>query len=263
MATIHARQTARIGLRYKHCSTSSGHITRITHSLFQETFYVSCNPFAPECHPRPSRSGTGIIHTVKLVGTSSKKGRIYPPAVLKEGMSLYEGVPCFIDHAEPNARRKLVEKFRHHQRRPTRPRWVSVWRFALQSAHPMAPQILEAAEYSPDSLGMSHNASGPTRRVGDHEVVSRISGVSSVDLVHSPATSRFVVRELGRVDGHWDTVAARGGSVVPAPAEPSRLRGIHPKHPRIIEILMRSHCVRGFFGRVPGPRFFSRKEIQS
>ena len=37
----------------------------------------------------------GIIPDVKLWRHFQQKGRIYSPAVLKEGMSLYEGVPCF------------------------------------------------------------------------------------------------------------------------------------------------------------------------
>ena len=60
----------------------------------------------------------------------------------------------------------------------------------------MAPQILEAAEFSPDQLGMSHNATGPTRREGGHEVVSRITNVSSVDLVSAPATADSLFESL-------------------------------------------------------------------
>ena len=90
-------------------------------------------------------------------------------------------------------------------------------------------------------------------------MVTRISDVSSVDLVHSPATADSLFESSGRVDGQWytvDTAAARGGSVVSAPSEPSRLRGIHPKHPGIIEILSVFPLCPGVFRACARPPVF-------
>ncbi len=156
----------------------------------------------------------GIIRRVKLCGTSSKKGRVYSPGVLREALPLYENAPVYVDHADPGARRKLSEKF-------------GVIRGVFQGAdgslygdlhynraHPMAGQILESAEFSPDQLGMSHNASGPTRREGDHEVVTRISGVSSVDIVPCPATNN----SLFESEGLGESVDSGAPSTPPRPA---------------------------------------------
>ncbi len=138
----------------------------------------------------------GIIHRVKLCGVNSKKGRTYPRHVLSEAINQYEGVPCFIDHADPGTRRKLAEKFGVIRGVFQGADGALYGDLHFNRAHPMCAQILESAEFSPDQLGMSHNASGPTRREGDHEVVTRISAVGSVDIVHSPATNDSLYESL-------------------------------------------------------------------
>ena len=125
-------------------------------------------------------------------------------------------------------------------------------------AHPMAPQILEGLGSRPTRLGMSHNASGPTRREGGHEGGSALSRTSAPwTSFPSPATADSLFEGWAGIDGRWgtvDTAAARNSSVVFTPAEPSRLREIHPEHFQPLSILSDPIKVPGGFpGRVSWP----------
>jgi hypothetical protein len=138
----------------------------------------------------------GIIHRVKLCGVDSKKGRMYPRNVLTEAIDKYEGAPCFIDHAPQGQPRKLAEKFGVIRGVFQGADGALYGNLHYNRAHPMAPQILEAAENCPDTLGMSHNANGPTRLENGREVVTRIDRVLSCDLVHCPATANSLYESL-------------------------------------------------------------------
>lgn len=134
----------------------------------------------------------GILKGVKLVGTRSKNGRVYPPAVLAKARALYEGRPIHIDHPESH---------NPAESRPIRDRigWIAGVTQAADGSlvgdayilreHPAAGAIFELAERNPSLVGMSHAAFGQTERRGDELVVTSIREVRSIDLVCDPAAT--------------------------------------------------------------------------
>ena len=55
--------------------------------------------------------------------------------------------------------------------------------------NPNAAAIVEAAQRFPNTIGLSHNATGQKTRHGDREVVEAVDAVRSVDIVTRPATN--------------------------------------------------------------------------
>jgi hypothetical protein len=47
---------------------------------------------------------------VKLLGTVSRKGRVYPPAVMAKALPMYEGMRVNVDHVDPGQRRSLRDR---------------------------------------------------------------------------------------------------------------------------------------------------------
>ena len=54
--------------------------------------------FEPGPLPRAVDEAGGRINGVRLVGTRSRNGRVYPEAVLRQAVPLFEGVPVYIGH---------------------------------------------------------------------------------------------------------------------------------------------------------------------
>ena len=203
MATIHARQTARIGLRCKHCSTSSGHTARVTHSLHSGDLLCQLQPFTPSVTRARVDRASGIIHTVKLVRHFQQERPHLSPGGAERGYAFVRG-RCLFTSTTPNlAPDESWSKSSGPSKVSGKARMGLFTATFITIARTRWPhRFLSQPSFRPTVWVMSHNASGPTRREGGHEVVSRISAVSSVDLVHSPATTDSIVRELGRGDGH-------------------------------------------------------------
>ncbi len=52
----------------------------------------------------------GVIRGVKLLGTTSAKGRDYPVDVLRKAAAKYEGVKVNVDHVDPGQRRSYRDR---------------------------------------------------------------------------------------------------------------------------------------------------------
>jgi hypothetical protein len=134
----------------------------------------------------------GIIYGVKVLGLVSKNGRRYQEDAVRKAAPLYEGAVVNIDHENQQAE--------FYKDRPIADRWgvlrdVVFKEGALYAdlhyikAHPMTPQLIEAAERFADTFGLSHDASGDERMIDGERQVVEIYRVNSVDVVSRPATN--------------------------------------------------------------------------
>lgn len=154
----------------------------------------------------------GVIEGVKLIGTVSKNGRVYPPSVLRKAVSLYEGVKVNIDHpvsgnpASPRQYRDRIGVMKNA-------RFVEgdgiYADFHYNPKHALADQLAWDAENNPESLGFSHNA---LTRVGGKDaqgrnVVEEIVSVRHVDLVADPATTKSLFESEYPMDDPQMTAA--------------------------------------------------------
>jgi hypothetical protein len=130
----------------------------------------------------------GIIAGVKLLGTVSRKGREYPPAVMAKALPLYEGMRVNVDHVDPGQRRSLRDRIGLVRNVTLREDGL-YGDFHFNPKHPLAEQIAWDAENAPQNLGFSHDTRGQSKNVGGRVVVESIDRVLSVDLVANPATT--------------------------------------------------------------------------
>lgn len=134
----------------------------------------------------------GVIRGVKILGRESRNGRTYSDAALSQAARMYEGAEVNIDHpdrANPNADRKIADRFGVLENVARKGDDV-FGDLQYLKTHPQAPQVAEAAQRMPRSMGLSHNAQGKVGRVNGRQVVEAIESVRSVDIVANPATNR-------------------------------------------------------------------------
>jgi hypothetical protein len=160
----------------------------------------------------------GVIEGVKLIGTLSKNGRVYPPSVLKSAVQLYEGVKVNVDHpvsgnpASPRQYRDRIGVMKNARVVENSGIYAD---FHYNPKHALADQLAWDAENNPESLGFSHNAL--TRMAGrdsqGREIVEQIVSVRHVDLVADPATTRGLFEsEIPMDDQSMNTQPAAGSS---------------------------------------------------
>lgn len=144
----------------------------------------------------------GVIQGVKLLGTLSKKGREYPPAVIAKAAPMYEGMRVNIDHVDPGQRRSLRDRIGIVKNVAIKEDGL-YGDFYFNPKHALAEQIAWDAENAPQNLGFSHDTRGVVRNRGGRAVVESIEKVLSVDLVANPATTDGLFED--------DIGTARGG----------------------------------------------------
>jgi len=131
----------------------------------------------------------GVVRGVKILGTTSRNGRSYPPATLRAAVGKYEGMRVNIDHgrtgSEPRSYASRIGRLANA-------RIGEGGLFGdlhVNPKHPLGPQLLWDAAHSPGACGLSHNVEGRVVRKGDTDVVESIERVLSVDVVADPATT--------------------------------------------------------------------------
>lgn len=151
----------------------------------------------------------GVIRGVKILGTESANGRTYTQEAIRGAAKLYENIGVFADHphrATPDQERKVSERLGWLEN-------IQVKRDGLYGdlhilkSHPLAAAVFEAAERNPRLIGLSHNATGDTKRVDGRTFVERVTSVRSVDLVTDPATTRGLFESYDPAAGHVTTPA--------------------------------------------------------
>lgn len=134
----------------------------------------------------------GVIRDVKIVGFTSVNGRRYTREALAAALPLYEGIKVNVNHPEPHQ----ASRPRSYQDRIGKLQNVRLAEDGLRGdlqynpKHPLAEQLAWDAEHSPESVGLSHNVLGVTKRREGQEFVEAIRRVNSVDLVADPATTK-------------------------------------------------------------------------
>lgn len=145
----------------------------------------------------------GVIQGVKIIGTRSSNGRVYPQEVLSAHKHLYEGAGVFLFHPRGAEKRKGSRQLADHfgSLSNVHERWdgkIGLGLFGdlrIKQSHPMAQFVLENA--GKHRFGLSHNA---VVEIGDDQIVTRILEVNSVDLVDDPATTTNLFEESNEME---------------------------------------------------------------
>jgi len=132
----------------------------------------------------------GVIRNVKILGLTSKNGRIYSVDAIREAQHLYDGVKVYIDHPVGRADRPYVSGFGEIRNPSVKESSGLYGDLYYNTRHPQANQIAEDARRFPTNFGLSHNAEGTVARKGGKLVVDKINYVESVDIVGRPATNK-------------------------------------------------------------------------
>ena len=141
----------------------------------------------------------GVIQGVKLIGLTSRNGRRYHDAALREAVTLYEGAKVNVNH--PNGgplsprdyrdRLGVVRRVRHE------PGSGLFGDLHYNPKHALAEQLAWDAEHNPQNVGFSHNVTARVVREDGADVVQKINHVHSVDLVADPATTKGLFEQNG------------------------------------------------------------------
>lgn len=147
-----------------------------------------------ELDKHPSiEADNAVIRNVRVLGTVSKRGRVYEMTALQDAARLYEGINVCIDHPpedeagrprDPDDVVGVLENCRVEQ--------DGVYAdLRLIKTDPRTPKLLEMAEAFKRSIGLSHNAVPGETFWGDDEKlhIVHIVEASSVDIVTKPATN--------------------------------------------------------------------------
>ncbi len=151
----------------------------------------------------------GVIKGVKIIGTKSRNGRVYPQAVLNQAMSLYEGQQVYMLHPTAREKRQGSRQLDDHfgtlmDVREIPGKSGMFCDLHTKQSHPMAGLIMENAEGS--TFGLSHNA--VVEFGEDGTTVTKIVRVNSVDLVDQPATTTNLFEEDMELKELQDALAA-------------------------------------------------------
>ncbi len=132
-----------------------------------------------------------VVRELKVVGLESKKGRRYPPEVLKEALALYEGAKCNVDHVS-ESKPDVPFASRFGVFRNVKLLGDGLWAdLYYNPAHALAESFVWWSQFEPDGVGFSHDVLGESKIDADgSQVVSRIHHVYSVDLVANPASTK-------------------------------------------------------------------------
>ncbi len=146
----------------------------------------------------------GVLYGVKIIGRSSRNGRLYPNETLQEAIPLYENSKVNLDHPEgdPNRPRSYQDRFGVIRNVTLRENDGLYADFRFNPKHSVAEQLLWDAQNAPENVGFSHNVEAIIRQEDGQVVVEKILAVRSVDLVADPATT----------SGLFETYAARPAS---------------------------------------------------
>ena len=171
---------------------------------------------AGEASPMTNDSDSGLISGVKILGLTSRNGRIYPPEVLREAAPLYEGAKVNVNHVAKEVAR-LPRDYRD------RIGTVSNVVFKENSGlfadfhynpnHAQAKQLLWDAHNAPGNVGFSHCVEAVFHQENDLSVIDKIVRVISVDLVADPATTNGLFESEEAQESCELEVRSEGGGV--------------------------------------------------
>jgi hypothetical protein len=140
----------------------------------------------------------GVIVGVKIIGTRSRNGRVYPQDVLGRAIGLYENAPVFMDHPDEREQRRGSRQTDDHfgSLQNIQERFdgkIGLGLFGdlhVRQTHPWAQFVIES---DGRSFGLSHNV--VANLDDEKENVLEIISVNSVDLVTKPAATDNLFEE--------------------------------------------------------------------
>ena len=142
---------------------------------------------------------SGVIAGVKILGRTSRNGRVYSAGAIKGALPLYEGRSVNFNHArgsKPGIDRPIEDRCGWLQNvREDTDGGLSGDLHYLKS-DPRSDKVAEAAERKPGLFGLSHDAEGKVSRQGSTMLVEKINAVRSVDIVSDPATTRSLFESM-------------------------------------------------------------------
>lgn len=130
----------------------------------------------------------GIVRGVKLLGMTSRNGRIYTASAVDSAAPLYEGAKVNFDHAKPGDGRRYSERFgvvKNVRREPDGLRGD----IHFNPKNALAEQFVWDAEHATANAGMSHVVDARVTKRDGKSYVEQIKRVISVDVVADPATT--------------------------------------------------------------------------
>lgn len=145
----------------------------------------------------------GVIRGVKILGLTSRNGRVYPTGVLEQARALYEGAKVNVNHPKGNPLGP-----RDYQDRIGVIRNVRATADAglfgdlhFNPRHGLAAQLEWDARNAPENVGLSHNVLARTARRDEQTIVEAITRVVSVDLVADPAATQGLYEAMQTPSG--------------------------------------------------------------
>lgn len=145
-----------------------------------------------------------IVRDVKIVGSTSKNRRHYPPETLLAAAPLYEGKTSYIGHGTSGTAREYAESFGTIRN----VRFLEgdlVADLHYNPRHALAEQFVYDAEHAPARVGLSHRVIARTRHNGRVELVEHIKEVKSVDITPQPATTHSLYESETTMETPTDT----------------------------------------------------------
>lgn len=152
--------------------------------VIQEYIVANTRPLAVE-------SDGSVLRGVKLLGLTSKNGRVYRPAALAGAIPLYEGAKVNVNHpkGDPLTPRDYQDRLGSIRGVEFRPQEGLFGDLHFNPKHALAEQLAWDAAHASENLGLSHNVVARTTRNGDEVVVEEILKVQSIDVVADPAST--------------------------------------------------------------------------
>lgn len=140
----------------------------------------------------------GVLRGVKVLGMTSRNGRVYPAETLLKAMPLYEGAKVNVNHPQGNATgpRDYRDRIGLIRNVTTLPESGLFADFHFNPKHSLAEQLAWDAKHAPENVGFSHNVEAKVLRRGQEWIVEEILQVQGVDLVADPATTRGLFEQL-------------------------------------------------------------------
>ena len=129
------------------------------------------------------------VSGVKIIGTESLNGRIYPIDVLKRAIPLYEGVRVYFDHLNESTPNRSVTTLFGSVEKIHAGSDGLYGDLVYNPKHLYAEQVLYQIEHAPDKLGLSPHHAGIVETVNGKNTIVEITNVFSVDIVDRPATT--------------------------------------------------------------------------
>jgi hypothetical protein len=115
----------------------------------------------------------GVISGVKILGLRSRNPREYDRAAVEQARGLYEGIMVNVDHVEGKQQRSYGDRIGKLSGVQMREDGL-YGDLLINQKHALAEQLFWDAENSPGSVGLSHDATGKTKRRGGKTVVESI-----------------------------------------------------------------------------------------